>query len=164
MKEIKLTLGKIAYVDDEDYERVNQFKWYAREDGRTFYAERNVTVNGKRKHQSMHQFIMGETIGKPHIDHEDGNGLNNCQLNLRPCTARENQMNSHPRRGCSSKYKGVSWNKQYKKWRAYIKVDGKLIHLGIFDSEKYAARVYDIAAMKYFGEFAKLNFPNAAIS
>ena len=77
MKEIQLTQGKVALVDDEDYERVNQFKWHAHRNGNTVYAKRNIAINGKWKIQLMHRFIMGDTLGKSQIDHIDGDGCHN---------------------------------------------------------------------------------------
>jgi hypothetical protein len=93
MKEIKLTQGQVALVDDEDFEKINQFKWFAAKKGKTFYATRNITVNGKRKSALMHWYIMD---GKS-IDHIDRNGCNNCRNNLRFCTHQENQMNNRKR-------------------------------------------------------------------
>ena len=107
----------------------------------------------------MHKFIMGENSKKPHTDHIDGNGLNNQRSNLRQCTNEENCMNRQPRKNCSSDYKGVQLNKLTNKWLAQIKVQGKNIYLGLFGIEEDAGIAYDTAAIKYFGEFSKLNFP-----
>lgn len=158
MREIKLTQGQVALVDDEDYERVNQFKWYAQKHRNTFYAKRNVFIDGRHTTQRMHRFIMGNNLKKPMIDHGDGNGCNNQRYNLRPCTPSENMMNSVSRKNSFSIYKCVYWNKIAKKWMANIRTNGKSTHLGYFNNEIDAARAYDAACIRYFGEFAHPNF------
>lgn len=89
------------------------------------------------------------------VDHINGNGLDNRRVNLRLATSLQNQGNSRKRRNASSYYKGVSWYKPLKKWRAQIKVDKHVIHLGYFVSEEEAAIVYQEAAIAHFGEFAR---------
>ena len=160
MKEIQLTQGKVALVDDEDYEWLNVFKWHASRGNNTFYARRHIVVNGKWKKQNMQADVMGEQNLGIMIDHIDGNGLNNQSSNLRSCTAQENQMNRRKSdRNFSSMYKGVSWFKRTKRWMAYIKINQKRYYLGYFDIEEDAAKAYDVSAIERFGEFAKLNFP-----
>ena len=92
------------------------------------------------------------------IDHINHNGLDNRRANLRFATYGQNAWNSKKgiNRG-SSKYKGVSWDKISKKWRAMICNDYKKMHLGFFDDEKAAAKVYNEAAKKHRGVFAVLN-------
>ena len=152
MKEIKLTQGKSAIVDDEDYEGLNRFKWFAEQRGNTFYARSKSSTY-------MHRFILGLEQGDgKEIDHKDGNGLNNCRENLRLCTRSQNNINGRVRKG-TSKYKGVCWDKRDKKWKARISIDKKRISLGNWLSEIGAARAYDIKATELHGEFARLNFP-----
>jgi hypothetical protein len=93
------------------------------------------------------------------VDHWDGSGLNNRRYNLRDVTRIQNQMNQKKKRGGSSRFKGVSRRKNAKKWAARIVVNDKRLWLGVFASETKAAKAYDAAAKKYFGEFARLNFP-----
>jgi len=159
MKEIQLTRGYVALVDDEDYERVNAFKWCVRIKSNTQYAIRGVSIGGRKtKTITMHQFINNAPIGFV-TDHKDRNGLNNQKHNFRTCTQSQNSMNRKTNYG-SSKYKGVNLNKQMNKWMSYIRVNKILIYLGCFEDEIIAAKTYDLAAIKYFGEYAYLNFCN----
>lgn len=153
MKEINLTQGKVALVDDEDFEYLNQWKWYVIRNRKTFYATCNIRVDGKRITQYMHCEVMK---GKG-IDHRDRNGLNNQKSNLRFCTQQENCMNTRKRENTTSIYKGVSFFKPSGKWVASIKVNGKAIFLGIFFSEIEAALAYNAKAIELFCEFANLN-------
>ena len=157
MKEIQLTQGYVALVDDENYEWINGFKWCMRKDRNNVYAKRAIRVNGRHKTIQMHYLIMGENPLKLMIDHRDGDGLNNRKENLRFCTNQENQMNSRSQKNSSSIHKGVYWNKKDGKWMARICISGHQIYLGSFDIEVDAAIAYNTAAIKYYGEFAKLN-------
>jgi hypothetical protein len=108
----------------------------------------------------MHREILGFGPGDPPIDHRNHDGLDNRRQNLRPCTYGQNQVNSKPRNG--RRFKGVyrhspHWRK--KRFQAHITVANKRISLGYFLTEREAARAYDIAARKHFGDFAKLNLP-----
>ena len=159
MKTIPLSKGKYAIVDDEDYEELTKHKWCTRKQGRTFYAVRNIpTGSGKWRVIKMHSTILGTLPGQE-VDHVNGEGLDNRKSNLRFCTHAQNCMNQRPPQGCSSVYKGVHWHKSGGKWRAQIRLAGRRYHLGYFTDEIAAARAYDSAAMKYFGEFARLNLP-----
>lgn len=153
MKEIELNHGKVAQVDDEDYERLNKHKWYAHEQCYTYYALR--TRN--KTNICMHREILSVPLGME-MDHRDMNGLNNQKYNLRICTKSQNQANIKPRRGSSSKFKGVS--KTRRKWKAEIQIRGQRIYLGRFEIERDAALAYNDAAIRYFGEFARPNISN----
>ncbi len=173
MRQIQLTQEKIALIDDEDFEKVCGFRWhYVPETRRKStlingYAAANVYVRGsghkgKTKTVLMHRLIADAQPGEL-VDHRDGDGLNNQKVNLRKCTQAENKKNrSVSEKPMSSKYKGVSQIKTgRKKWQASISVNRKQTYLGSFDSEEEAASVYNEAAVKYYGEFAKLNaLPN----
>lgn len=157
MKKIRLSRGKFAIVDDEDFEILNQYKWYSDKKRYTFYAARNIPyILGGYRIIYMHNQILG----LKGIDHKNGNGLDNQRSNLRSCTNQQNQMNRRSQKGSSSNYKGVSWHKRAKKWMSQICISGKHIYIGIFTSEIQAALAYDSEAIKLCGEFAKLNFPN----
>lgn len=154
-RKIYLTGGKYALVDDSDYEWLSQWKWqYSKRFG---YAERTVHQNGKSRKKRMHQVIMGEPPEGMEIDHIDGNKLNNQRSNLRFVTRSQNNMNAKKRVNTTSRYKGVHFERYTGKWRAAIIVDGKKVSLGRFCSEIEAAKAYNEAAIKYFGDFARLN-------
>jgi hypothetical protein len=105
MIEILLTQGQVALIDDEDYNLVSNYNWYANKDGRTFYAATKIRQKGKRTTISMHRIIMGAKIGQQ-IDHTNGNGCDNRKENLRFCTNSQNQQNRHNQLRGTSNYKG----------------------------------------------------------
>ncbi len=148
--------GKYALVDEEDFERVNQYKWRIDEKGR---ACRNAWVDGKQQNIKMHRFIMN-TPKNMLTDHIDYNLLNNRKSNLRICTAAQSSAHRRAIPNTSSKYKGVSWCAEREKWEAHIKQSYKGKWLGRYDTEIEAAKAYDHTAKKLFGEYAELNFPN----
>ena len=156
MKRISLTKGKYALVDDADYEWLNQFKWCAKTTPYTTYAIRYVGGWKNQKCVWMHRMIMDAPEGMD-IDHRNRNGLANWSDNLRIATRSQNNQNSLSQNMCTSKFKGVSWFRRDKKWRAYIVVKRRQIHLGYFESEHKAAKAYNKAAKELFGEFARLN-------
>lgn len=154
MKEIPLTQGKVALVDDTDFEAVNASNWCLSSHG---YAVRHIPGSGQKgKNQYLHRFLLPDA---EEIDHRDGNKLDNRRSNLRGCSHQENTRAAHkPRKNGSSQYRGVSWDRQKNKWTAYFRLQGKKKFLGYFDVESDAARAYDIAARKHYGEFAYPNF------
>lgn len=138
--------------DQEDFEVINTYRWHVQKGARTFYAL--ARINGTKKSILMHRLLLP---GDDFIDHIDGNGLNNCRLNIRRCTKHQNNMNCRLPKNNKSGYKGVSWDSSRGKYKACICVNYKTKCLGRFDSIIKAADVYNNAAIKYFGEFAKLN-------
>lgn len=165
MKEIKLTQGKVALVDDADFDWLNQWKWFVLKDKYTYYARRNLPagINGKRSSILMHRLILGVTDFQIEVDHKDHNGLNNQRNNLRQASKSENLANQVSHRETSSKYLGVSLVKSkykdriYFTWRAQIAKDGVKFHLGCYKTEIEVALAFNNGAKKIHGEFACLN-------
>ena len=158
MRRIKLTQGKFAIVDDDMYDYLKQWKWYAVAHGSTHYVVRRVTVvsrNGKRRGTIFMHRVVLKTPDKTYTDHKNHNGLDNRIANLRPCTTAQNQYNQKPRVGCTSKYKGVYWSKYG--WRAQVYHNGKTGFLGHYEDETVAAKAYDARARELFGEYACTN-------
>lgn len=159
MQTIPLTLGQVAFVDDDDFEAVSRFKWRAIKRKRQFYAGRKIPKAfgiASGHFQFLHQFLMP---GVAQIDHRDGNGLNNQRRNLRAATTQQNQRGFRRKAfSTTSRFRGVSWHTRDKKWQAQIGVNGKSLFLGHFDSETDAALAYDVAARRYFKDFASPNF------
>ncbi len=153
-KRIKLSYGKYAIVDAEDYDRLSQYKWCAVQKPRTCYAK---TFDLDGAILSMHRVVANAPKGL-FVDHINHNGLDNRKSNLRLCTKKQNNRNLRPY-GKTSRYKGVHWDKGSNKFRAKITYNGKSIHLGRFVNEDDAAKAYDKKARELFGEFAYLNFP-----
>lgn len=154
-KELILSQGKVALVDDEDFDWLNQWKWCVMRRKKTFYVVRSARSHSKMAY--LHRVILNAPKGME-VDHINGDGLDNRRSNLRLATRAENGRNRHMQVNNKSGYKGVSWYKQYGRWRTTIKVSGKTLNLGYFDLPEIAALAYDEAARGYFGEFAKTNF------
>lgn len=175
MKEIKLTRGMTTLVDDEDYEYLNRFKWYAAKTLHAWYATRCVRKQGGYIRYHMHRVIMSTTDGLV-VDHKDHNGLNNQKSNLRNCTVSQNAFNSFAKG--EIKYKGVSRVsltqkkifsdgvvREYKNtivFKSFIRIDKKPKYLGKYKTPEDAAEAYNKAAQKYHGEFAIINIINHA--
>ena len=142
-----------ALVDSEDYFAVAKHKWHVNPCGGSgLYAHRRK--DGKLV--SMHREILGAKDGE-YVDHINGDSLDNRRRNLRICTNAENGRNSKISKANKSGYKGVGWNSQRKLWRAKITVNRKSIELGFHVCPLRASSLYDDAAKKHFGEFARLN-------
>jgi hypothetical protein len=156
-KEIKLTQGKVAIVDDEDFEYLNQFKWQAHKNGNKFYAVTSLLINNKYRTKMMHRLIANNKNKKMHTDHINGDGLDNRKINLRICTHSQNLMNRGPQANNKTGYKGVCYDKRINKFRATISITGINKNLGCYINPVDAARAYNTAAIKYYCEFAQLN-------
>jgi len=151
VKRIPLGGGQYAYVDAADYEWLSQYHWQVYAGG---YAARLE----KRKVIYMHREIMKPPQGMV-VDHIDGNKASNCRFNLRVCTPTENRHNQGKRRGASSRFKGVGYDKIRGKYYAKFAHYGQSMWLGYFDDEVEAARAYDRKAVEYCGPFARVNLP-----
>lgn len=161
MKEIKLKSkkypGKIALVDDHDYEYLSQFQWFLAKYRIYYYAIRDHKINGEYAQLKMHREILGIRNPKILVDHEDHDGLNNQKNNLRVATSSQNSANRSSKKNSSSKYLGVCWDKSRDRWKVSIKKNGTRILLGYFKNEDDAAISYNNAAKIYHGHFANLN-------
>lgn len=162
MKTIQATKGYAAIVDDEDYESLSRFSWYAHNStGRNPRPARRTSVAEGRKVVFLYHEIMRPSPGMV-IDHINGDPWDNRRCNLRECTHTENMRNRKPHRGTKSGFKGVRIIDRKCRYAAAITCDGKLHHIGTFADPEEAARAYDEAATRLHGEFARLNFPEAA--
>jgi hypothetical protein len=155
---VPLTKDYLALVSSDDAGLVGQYNWCAdvrrRPDGTVGIVYAQARVDGANIH--LHRFLAGGDAGD--VDHRNGDGLDNRRRNLRRATHIQNTRNCRKRAACSSKYKGVS-RTRVGTWAAYINVNRERRHLGCFGSEDAAALAYDAAALKFFGDFALLNFP-----
>lgn len=155
MKQIKLTQGKFAIVDDCEFEKASQLKWCAMKMKNTYYAGRHVPLeNGKETTLYMHHFLFGKTLKGYMYDHKNGNGLDNQKDNIILVTNRQNMQNIHTVK--SSKYPGVIWCGTNKKWRAMF-YNKKNIHIGYFHTEDEAFIAYK-NALKGIGETIHANY------
>jgi len=144
-----------AKVDDADYDWLSKYNWSYGESCGNNYAY--TYTNGKTIR--LHSLIMGNPPSEDlTVDHKNDDSLDNQRINLRWATKSQQEFNKG-KQGvkCSSKYKGVSWNKYARKWSAYILYNGKRQHLGYFKDEIIAAKVYNNAAKKYYGDSVRLN-------
>lgn len=159
MKTILLTQGKVAFVDNQDFKWLSQWKWHfdRHSNGIGGYARRKLPGD---KHLRMHVAIA-RYLGLSRVDHKNQNKLDNRRCNLRPATSSQNAVNRTLRRNNKSGFRGVSWYKQTKRWHAQITIQGKVRHIGYFagnkDGKCAAARAYNREAVKAFGMFALLN-------
>jgi len=161
---IPLTQGKFATVDAIDYDWLMQWKWHAKKGNtktvETWYAYRGVQVClkpvRKIRQVSMHYEVAGRAglKTKHGYDHKNHDGTDNRRTNIRPATQAQNIANSRKRGGCSSRFKGVSWNSKRGKWNSHIYANGHSRYIGLFEIEEDAAMAYTDAAKKAFGEFA----------
>lgn len=158
-KEIPLSRGMVALVDDAEYERVSRYKWCLDSSGYACRME-SYYVDGKRKRRKvlMHRFIL-DAPAHLQVDHINHEFLDNRRCNMRLVTSRQNRANSRPKRTGTSRYKGVHWHKRDRKWCVTFWAGSDKQWLGTYASEEEAARVHDRKALEVNGEFAYLNFP-----
>jgi HNH endonuclease/AP2 domain len=157
MKQIPLTQEKVALVDDSDFGFLNQWKWYAQQQTyNSWYAQRTVNMKKGTRVILMHRWILNATDAMQ-VDHINNNKLDNRRGNLRLCSHAENIHNQKTRSTNTSGFKGVSWHKGKQKWCAKICANMKQKHLGAFDTKVDAAKAYNEAALREYGQFARLN-------
>jgi hypothetical protein len=155
MREVPLTKGYTAVVDDKDFAIVSQHKWQACVTPRIVYAYRSVRKDGKHGKLYLHRFLLKVEDPKVEVDHRDHDGLNCQRYNLRTGTKADNQHNRRMRNASVSGYKGVSRNRG--KW--IVQIHGKCV--GRFTEVIAAAKAYDTAAVAMYGEYAHTNFGGA---
>ncbi len=152
---IWLTKGAFAIVDIEDYERLSKFKWQSSLRG---YASRSEWRSGKPNKMYLMHRVINKTPDGLHTDHINGHIIDNRKQNLRNATNGQNRANSvKSTNSKTSRFKGVCWDKQKRKWHAQITKNNKVYHLGRFHVEEKAAQAYDKAALEMHGEFALIN-------
>jgi len=158
---IRMSQPRYAKVDPADYKRLRGYEWFAQKGTRNFYAVRQVRRSKEKRATVI--YLHKEIIKVPKgmvIDHINHDGMDNRCANLRAATYWQNMCHRRkPSDAKTSKYKGVCWKKDRRKWLARIAYKKKKIHLGCFRNEIEAARAYDHAARKYHKDFACLNFP-----
>lgn len=159
---IPLTQGKVTVIDFDDFEKVREFKWHVTVRKKRGYAARNSGHSeGKRRLILLHRELVEGAIT---VDHIDGDGLNNRRYNLRAASYQQNNFAFRRKSsGCSSVFRGVTWDRRLRKWKAAFQLNRAYNHVGLFMSEVEAAKAYDSAVKKAFGEFAACNFPERLI-
>ncbi len=158
-RKIYLGEGQWTILEQEDYYRLRHFKWVLYGGGHNWYAARlKIAGPYKTRTISMHREIMHAPKGIL-VDHRNCESLDNRRSNLRFATKRQNILNRRKRKNLTSKYHNVHFDKTENVWDCRITYKGKQVRIGRFKNEIEAARAYDEAAKKYYGEFARLNFP-----
>jgi len=144
MRKIKLTQGKYALVDDEDYEYLNQWKWHYSQGRATRIIWHGSKPDRRGDHVMMHR-LLNKTPDGYDTDHINRNPLDNRKSNLRTTTHSENLHNRPKQSNNTSGYKGVSFDKETGKWRAFIKYPDKWHNLGRFEKKSDAIKARKLA-------------------
>ncbi len=161
--EISLPCGSKCLIDKKDLWILKIFSSWRRVRNHVRVVRHLKTKYGTaREEYYLHRLIVKKVASGFEIDHINRNGLDNRRINLRVVTHQKNMFNTSKQRGTHSKYRGVTNKEKINKnkpWHAYIKHNGKMLHLGYFKSELEAAKAYDLKSKELRGEFAFLNFP-----
>lgn len=154
MAKIKLANGNVALVNKQDVPLLRKYEWrhFKGRHHHTYYAIAKMKIDGEWTTVYMHRFLLGLKLGdKQIVDHRDGNGLNNRRRNFRIGNQSMNMLNQHFKTpNLSSKYIGVSWSKEKKKWKVSCQADGKNHHIGYFKDEDMAHSAYLAFKKGYF--------------
>lgn len=161
MYKVPLSQGKFAIVSDEDAEIESYGNWVAHKSGNHFYAcYRGSTANRPRTwmHALVLERILNRSLKKGEIpDHINGDKLDNRRENIRLASRSQNEANKPPRGNCSSRFKGVCWDREKGLWRCMITINKRRIHIGYYKEEEDAAKAYNSKAKDIFGPFARRN-------
>lgn len=152
---VPLTKGYEAIIDLCDADSVGMFNWTAHVNSHTVYAKRGVIVNGTHKTVYMHRYILSPSEDEQ-VDHKDCNGLNNSRSNLRPATGAQNSQNQRIRSVNKVGLKGVSVETDTGKFLAQIRINGRKIRLGSFDSMEEAHQAYRKASEANHGIWGRV--------
>ncbi len=156
MAQLKTKCGKLITIDDCDFDLLNKKRWHLNS-GK--YAVASIkTGYYKYKLVRLHRIVLGMSHEDLRVvDHMNGDKLDNRRSNLRICTSSQNARNRKIHSNNKSGYKGVSLHKASGLYTVKIRVEGKTINVGYFKNDIIAANAYNDAALKYHGEFARLN-------
>lgn len=161
MKKIKISSGYECILDDDDYDKFSKFNWFASKKRSGIYVYRSQRYGIRKENKRLTIYLHREIMNAKkydYVDHINGNTLDNRKQNLRICTNEQNLHNSKKtNKECTSKFKGVCWDKSKKKWLVSITINKKHKFIGRYDSELEAAEIYNKHATLIYGEFAKLN-------
>jgi hypothetical protein len=151
---VPLTQGREAIIDAEDAEDVGRYGWFCSVHKGKPYARRNTRrEDGTKYGVYLHRDLISDA-GDLDIDHINGDGLDNRRSNLRLATRSQNMMNAKTVATNSSGYRGVSWQKSKRKWRATICVSGRKTYLGDFKDIEEANAAYVSASLRLHGVFS----------
>jgi HNH endonuclease len=156
---IPLTQGKVALIDEADKRLIDSHRWYANKSPSGYYALCSVyRPDGVQTKLSMHRLIMGIPDGL-RVDHINGDTLDNRRANLRLATRGQNRVNGKCPRDSRSQLKGVQArvNAGRLRYRVRLRIDGRLCHIGYFDTPEEAARAWDEMARTVHGPYARCN-------
>ena len=159
MKKIKLTQGKFAIINNEDFDRVSQFNWQY-DGGENGYAKRSIRIGLRKENRKWKEYLHRYITGCPQefcVDHINGDKLDCRRNNLRICNMSQNLGNSNINKLNTSGFKGVTWLNKNKKWMAQINFKNKHFYLGSFTNRLEAGKTYNVAATRFFGNYSKLN-------